>query len=312
MNSSRERRVPPDRRLASLASRQHGIVTAAQLRKLGLTTNSISYRLQVGRLHRVHRGVYALGHRELSHEGRFLAAVLAVGEGAVLSHIPAAIVLGFWPRGREGGTRVDVSVPRRLKPRPGIRLHLVSAPPLQDTTCRGPIPLTTPARTLLDLAAFLHSDRALRRAIRESQVQGRVSHTELSTQAARAPNRRAGVRLAKLISGGPAGTRSELEDLTLDLLERYGFPRPLTNALVADVPIPIEVDFLFPGRRVVVETDGKRYHDNPLAWETDARKQAILEAAGYRVVRLTWAQVTRDEKQTALRLRRALAGLAGE
>jgi hypothetical protein len=112
--------------------------------------------------------------------------------------------------------------------------------------------------------------------------------------------------LAKLISGGPAPTRSELEDLTLELLDRHGFPRPLTNARITDVPHPTEVDFLFPEHRVIVETDGKRYHNTDFAREADSRKQGMLEAAGYRVMRLTWSQVTLKEQETVLRLKRAL------
>ena len=293
------------RDLAELAARQHGIVTLAQLRGLGLSRSSIAYRHRIGRLHVVHRGVYAVGHPELSEEGRFLAAVLAVGEDAVVSHIAAAVLCEFWPRSRDSEP-VDVSVTRRIRGSARIRLHVVRALPAADVTRYRGIPVTTPARTLVDLAGVAVNDRALRRAVHEAEVQRRVSHPQLVAQIERTTGRRAAARLAGLITGGPAPTRSELEDLTLELFERHRLPRPLTNVPITDVPHPTEVDFLFPDDRLIVEADGRRYHDTVLAREADSRKQAMLEAAGYRVMRLSWEQVTREQAETVRRLRSAL------
>lgn len=290
-----------------MAVGQHGLVTVANLRGLGMTTSDIAYRVGTGRLHRLHRGVYAVGHRVVSDEGRFLAAVLAVGPGAALSHLSAAALWGFRPPGRADGTDVDVTVARRIRRRAGVRLHSVRALGAPDVTRRARIPVTTPARTLVDLADVLRSDRALRRVVHEAEVQRRVDHHQLAAQIERTTGRGAATRLGLVVSEGPAPTRSELEDRTLELLSRHGFPRPRMNALVPDVPRPVEVDFLFAGARLIVEADGRRYHETRLAREADSARQAMLEAAGYRVIRLSWAEVTRRELQTVRRLRSAFA-----
>jgi very-short-patch-repair endonuclease len=260
----------------------------------------------MGRLHSLHRGVYAVGHRDVSPLGRFLAAVLAVGEGAVLSHISAAILWGFWPRAAHQ-VLVDVSVARNVRPRAGIRLRKRRALPSKDTTRRAGIPVTTPARTALDLAATLSSDRLLARTVHEAQVQRCVNQRQLAAQVARDPCHRGTRRVARLISPGPVPTRSDLEDRTLEFLDRHGFPRPQTNVLLAGA----EVDFLFEDAKLVVETDGGRFHGTAHARAADASKQAILEAAGYRVLRFTWDEVTRRPAQTAQRLRGALEPAGG-
>lgn len=260
--------------------------------------------MRVGRLHVVHRGVYAVGHGALAEHGRLLAAVLALGDGAVLSHISAAMLWGFWQPDQDDG--VDVTVARRLRQRPGIRVHAVRALDPGDITRRARISVTVPARTLLDLADVVRSDRALRRSVHEAEVQRRVSHRQLQEQLDRAAGRRGASRLSKLIAVGPAPTRSELEDRTLELMRRHGFPRPETNVRLATMAGPVEVDFHFPDCGLVVETDGDAYHGTRLAREADARKQALLEAAGYRVIRLLWSEVTREQEQTVVRLRRAL------
>ena len=302
-NSSGKPQTPPDERVASVAAAQHGVVSGRQLVSLGIDENSIAYRVRVGRLHRVHRGVYAVGHDNLSGLGRFLAAVLAFGPGTVLSHFSAAAVWGFW---KHRGDEVDVTLTRHVRSRPGIRAHHARTLDVTDTTLHARIPTTTPARTLLDLADVIRSDRALRRAVHEAEVQRRVSHHQLHAQLARAAGRRGAARLAAIVALGPAPTRSGLEDATLDLLHRHGFPRPQTNAILADVSGRPEVDFLFPDLRLVIEADGERYHGTPLARRADARKQAKIEAAGYRVVRLDESQVSGEEELTARRLWRAV------
>jgi very-short-patch-repair endonuclease len=172
------------------------------------------------------------------------------------------------------------------------------------------IPVTTPARTLLDLAAVVSPD-VLRRAVRQAEVDGLARQRELERQLARAPRRRRGSRrLAAILELGPARTRSELEDRMLALLVAHGFPRPLTNAHVRALTRTVEVDFLFPELRLVLETDGDRYHGTRLAREADAARQADLEAAGYRVVRLNWRQVTAEQEQTVRRLRRIVGDQA--
>jgi very-short-patch-repair endonuclease len=288
-------------RLAELARRQHGIVTAAQLRDLGLTMRAVQYRVSDGRLHPIHRGVYAVGHRNLSDNALFVAAVLAVGRDAALSHLSAAALWGFRNWNRNQGGWVDVTVPRRVKPRRGIRLHTVRSLAADDATQCAGIPTTTPARTLLDLADVLN-EKQLTRAVHEAEVQRRITPAALARRLDHANGRRGASRLAAVIALGPAPTRSDLEDLILEFLARHGFPRPRTNARVAGE----EVDFHFPSTRLVIEADSARYHGTEIRREADRRKQARLEAAGYHVIRLDWKQVTVKEAQTAQRLRHAL------
>ena len=285
--------------MAELARRQHGIVSTSQLRSLGLTWDDIAYRTRTGRLHPIHRGVYAVGHRHLTETGLFVAALLAVGPGATLSHASAAALWGIRPQGRGS---IDVTVARRVKPRRGVRIHAVRALPPSDVTRHMGIPVTTPARTLLDLADVLPR-RALARAVHEAEVQRLVTHEALWRQVEQTRGRRAATVLAGVLAEGPAPTRSELEDRALALFREHGLPKPRINVHVAG----IEIDFLFPFARVIVEVDGARYHDTPFARRNDADKQARLEAAGYRVIRLTWDQVTRRPAQTAARINRALA-----
>jgi very-short-patch-repair endonuclease len=293
-----QRRTPPDIRVAELARRQHGIVTLPQLRALGVSKRAVERRIATGRLHPIHRGVYAVGHRTLTDEALFIAAVLAIGPDAALSHLSAAQLYGLRPFDRTAGTWVDVSTTRHVKPRRLIRLHTVRG---LETTTRNRIPVTTPARTLVDLGDVL-APRQHERAVHEAEVQRLVSVPALEAQIARSPGRRAAARLQAIIADGPAPTRSELEDAMLALLKRHGLPRPLINARIgAD-----EVDLWFPDGDLVVELDGWRYHGTRIRHRLDARKQARLEAAGLRVLRADWWQVTGDDAQTAQRLRRAL------
>jgi predicted transcriptional regulator of viral defense system len=301
LNNSCEGRTPLDERVATLAARQHGILSIADLRRLGMPKQSIDYRLRIGRLHPIHRGVYAVGHSNLSDNALFIAAVLAIGADAALSHLSSAALLEFRAFNRNQGTWVDVTVPRRVKPRLGIRLHTVRALPPEDVTTRHGIRTTTPARTLIDLADVL-TEKQLKRAVHEAEVQRLITPDQLAERLSPAQGRRGAARLAAIIALGPAPTRSELEDATLDFLHRHGFPHPLTNATVAGE----EVDFSFPGTRVVIEADGYRYHGTNIRHQADRRKQARLEAAGFHVLRVDWHQVTTYEDETEKRLGWAL------
>lgn len=294
-------------RILEIAHRQYGLVTVSQLGAAGVDDNATTRWIRNGRLHRVHRGVYALGHRVLSHEAHLLAAVLAVGPGAAVSHRSAGRLWGFIrERGDIRRDRVEVIVPRRLNNRKEIRIHFCASLHPRDVMHWDRIPVTTPARTLLDLAASLPDD-ALRRAVRQAEVDRLVVQFDLEEQLARAPGlSRAARRLAAVVASGPAPTRSELEDRLLALLERHGFPRPQVNARLVVAGRRVEVDFLFAELRLVVETDGDRFHGTKLAREADAARQAELEAAGYRVVRLNWRQVDKQEDQTVKRLRRVV------
>ncbi len=289
--------------MARLAARQHGLVTTGQLRALGLRPADIGYRARIGRLHRVHRGVFAVGHPLLTPAGRIAAAVLAVGDGAVASHLASAFL---WQMTPEQPVLADVTVARRVRPRNGLRVHPVRRLSASERSRRHGIAVTAPARTLLDLAATLERDRDLLRIVREAEVQRRVSVPALRAYL-RAAGRRAGVpRLDALVARGPTPTRSELEDRLVALLDGLGLPPVRFNARVCGV----EVDAHVPALGLVVEGDGMRFHDTALARRADRRRQARLEAAGQRVLRIGWDDLVERPAETAERVRQAAAPAA--
>ncbi|HEU0303625.1 MAG TPA: type IV toxin-antitoxin system AbiEi family antitoxin domain-containing protein [Gaiellaceae bacterium] len=289
----------PDVRVAELAARQWGVLSTHELRACGLSLNAISVRVRNGRLHPLHRGVYATGHRNVPLEGRFLAAVKACGPNAVLSHYAAATLYGLV---RWDDRYPEVTTPTSRAHR-GIRTHRSSVLEVQDVTRHRGIPVTTPARTLVDLASRFHYE-PLRRAVREAQ-RSLVSIKAILETLDRLGPRRGTANLARILATGPAPTRSELEDTVLDLLLDAGFQHPDVN-----VPLTIDdkrviPDFRWPGRRLVIEADGAAWHDNRLAREDDAERQALLEAFGERVIRVTWDQAITRRAETVERIRAA-------
>ena len=291
--------------VSRLADTQHGLLTSAQLAELGLTKDAILAWSRAGRLRRVHRGVYAAGHRPSNPATSLLAAALATGSDAVVSHYSAARLLGLL--GDDGRRRavVHVTVARRLPSRPGIRVHVTCHLPPHDVTRRWGIPVTSPLRTIIDLAP-LATEQILRRVVREAEVQRLVEHQAMIARVTGLRGRRGVRALRQLLDLGPAPTRSELEDRTLALILGAGLPRPEVNVPIRVDQTRYEVDFLFPDQRLIVEADGAAFHQTPQARTADADRQAALEGAGYRVLRVTWAQVTRDADQTAQRISRAL------
>ena len=289
----------PDRRVAELAAEQWGVLSSEELRRCGLSLNAIAVRARNGWLHPLYRGVYAVGHRNLPLNGRFLAAVKACGPTAVLSHYSAAALYEL-VRWDDRHPEVTTTNQRTHK---GIRTHRSSMLELQDTTRRHGIPTTTPARTLVDLAATLPY-RSLRRAVREAQRQLVTIRQVLDTLDRLGP-RRGSANLTKILATGPAPTRSELEDAVLDLLVGAGFQPP-------DVNVPLTIgnrrvipDFRWPAQRLVIEADGAAFHDDRLTREDDAERQALLEAHGERVLRVTWAQAITRRAETLERIRAA-------
>lgn len=266
---------------------------------LGLTRDAIGHRVRTARLFPQHRGVYAVGRPDLTLEARLLAAVLALGAGAVLSHLAAAVLWGFLPARVIEGLPVDVLLNRQVRPRAGIRAHRTAHLATEDwTRCKG-IRVTTAARTLLDLTAAVDAD-TLTRAINEALVQRRVSLPQLRALAKGSPGLRA------VMKRGPSPTRSRLEDRLLAFLRHHGFPLPETNVRVKAGRRRFEVDALYRDQALVIEADGAEFHDTPLAQERDRGKQAALEAAGYRVLRVRWADTAPDNELTQQRIRAAL------
>jgi hypothetical protein len=260
-----------------LAREQDGVVHVDQLRRLGLGRKAIEYRARTGRLHRLHKGVYAVGRREITTRGHFRAAVLAI-DGSVLSHRSAAALWGFMP---ETEDPVDVVVAGDRRSPRGIRVHSTTSLPAREVQRRHGIPVTEPHRTLIDLAEVL-TRRKLRRALGQAEVMRLVAHPRLRELLAGAHGRHGASTLSALLDRGPAPTRSPLEDDLVDFLDHHGLGPRQHNARVAGY----EVDVLFPEARLVIEADSRTYHDTPIARAHDAEKDAALRAAGHHVLRL--------------------------
>jgi very-short-patch-repair endonuclease len=285
-----------------MAAERDGVLSLAQLRTCGLDDHAVARRVRDGRLHRLYRGVYAVGHRGLTLQGRFRAAVLACGELAVLSHFAAAVFWGFWEWEER---RIDVTIigcgSRSID---GVRVHCSRALE-RDVLVRDGLRVTMPARTLLDLAAVL-SEKGLRSTVRRAQAQGAVSIRQILELLDRSNGHHGAAKLRAVIADGPARTRTDLEDILLDLLDAGNVERPEINAPLRFGTQTIIPDFLWRAQRVAIEADSVAWHDHKLTREHDADKQARLEAAGLRVLRITWAQITRSPQQTLARIRAAL------
>ncbi len=294
-NSYRQVATPHggDREIARIAGEQHGIITRAQLLAAGLDAHEIAYRRRIARLHLLYRGVYAVGHRPPSPHASAMAAVLACGPGAVLSHRSAG---ALWGMLRWRGP-IDVTAAGNHTRR-NVRVHRSRTLHPDDVTRHYGIPVTTPARTLLDLADVL-DDTSLTRAVNEARLQRQLNLTDLATLLARSPGR-ATKRLRPHIDHGTQPTRSHLEDAFLTFVERHHLPRPEVNQRIAGY----EVDMLWRDQRVIVELDGWDYHDGRTAFERDREKDAALLTEGFPVVRITSGRLTDRE---ATRLRRLLA-----
>lgn len=286
--------------IAQRATEQHGVLSTGELRDLGLSHDAIRDRERGGRLHRIHRGVYAIGHRFLTLEARFLAAVKACGPTAILSHFSAAVLWGLvdWDEDRYPEVTILDTTPRSHS---GILVHRTTVMDPVDRTIRNGIPLTTPLRTVIDLAATT-GDRGLRRLVRRAQGNHRIRLDQLARAVARLRPRPGIRKLTEIIATGPTPTRSELEDVVLDLILRGGFEPPDVNRPLRIGGRLVVPDFRWPMQRLIIEADGAAWHENPLARADDAERQALLEAAGERVLRVTWHQAVALEQQTINRI----------
>jgi hypothetical protein len=290
--------------VAAVAREQNGLITLAQLLACGLSKPGVSRRVAQGRLHRVHRGVYALGRPDLSPAGVFHAASLAIGEDATVSHCSAAALDGFWTRRID---RVEITVARRVGSRAGIRVHVVDELSRADWRWREGMRVTSPGRTILDLAASLRSDNVFRRTIHEALVQRRVSEHTLRRAIETHPDHRGVKRLAAELNDGAKPTRSGLEDRGVEILRGRDFPRFETNVHPPGTPNGLEVDVYFPEQRLVIEFDSHRYHDTPYRREKDAEKRALVKAAGLKHLRLTDEDADpANEKRTVQKIWNAL------
>jgi very-short-patch-repair endonuclease len=291
-----------DRVIAELAARQHGVVARRQLFAAGLSRGAVDRRLATGRLHAPHPAVYAVGQPRIAGPGRLLAAVLACGDEALLSHRSAAALWELLPY---AGSRVNVTAPscgrRSLR---GITLHRSRC---LDSQCRAipdGIPLTSVARTLLDLAGTVRLDQ-LERAFEQAERLRLVDLGALTRLCERSHGHHGLRRLLPLLAPAerPAPeTRSELERRFLRLCEKSGLPGPAVNAEVAGH----EVDALWRDRGLVVELDGYAYHRTRAAFERDRVRDADLQRAGLRVIRVTARRLNDDPVAVAETVRSLL------
>jgi very-short-patch-repair endonuclease len=251
--------------------------------ELGFGPAAIQHSLRASRLHRLHRCVYAVGHPEVSEAGRLLAAVLACGPDAALSHRSAAALWGIRANQRR---LIDVTALQRNHRRhPGIAVHLVRNLHPDDRTSVQGIPVTTVARTLLDLAGVIRAD-GLERALEQAERLRLFDLRAVDALIARSRGRCGVKALRRALCDYrelPHLTRSELERRFLDLCRDASLPTPAVNAWINGY----EVDVLWAAQRLVVELDGRSYHQTHAAFERDRRRDAELQLAGYRVFRVT-------------------------
>lgn len=290
-----------DARILELAARQHGVVARWQLLDAGVSAGAIEHRLKKRTLHPVHRGVYRTGPVAARYQPE-MAALLACGGGAALSHRTAAAIWGMAPPARRDAP-IDVTASCTLRgPASGVCLHRCSLEP-GDVTQRHDLSLTTPARTIFDLAADL-DPYALERVFARALRRDLVAVDGVEGMLLRHPHQRGCRTLRALLdaAAGPALTHSKAEAGFLALLRRGGVPRPLVNAVVCG----LEVDFFWPDRGVVVEVDGFAYHSHRGAFERDRERDGILVGEGLTVMRVTWRQIQNEPEKVLVRLAMAL------
>jgi hypothetical protein len=283
-----------------VAGRQHGVISRPQLVGAGLDDGAISRRLEKGHLHRVHQGVYAVGHSRLTPHGRWMAAVLACGPGAALSHFDAAALWGIY---QSAGARVHVlsASNRRVT---GLWIHRARRLDPEDVTGREGIPVTAVGRTLVDLTDLLPRDRVLR-AMREAEYLRLLDLDSLSAAVERARGRRNVRKLRQAIAQHREGqiVRGELEHRFLELVDRAGLPAPESNVRVKTRRRTYIVDCLWRERGVAVELDGRAAHARTAAFEEDRTRDTALTAMGLRPLRYTWKRVTQEPEEVVAELR---------
>lgn len=291
--------------IAALAERQHGVVARRQLLALGVSEDSIEVRLRQGGLHRLYRGVYAVGHRVLSVRGHWLAAVLACGPHAVLSHRSAA---AHWSIRDYWGAYVDVTSPSKTRSRGSIRRHC--APLLADeVTKHEGIPITSASRTIFDLAVS-STPQSVEAALRQSEYLRLYSPLSLWDLVERYPRHR-GTRSIRTALASLESTPGEvyegLEQRFLAFLDTYVLPRPHLNAWLEVQGHRYKLDCLWPEQRLIAELDSWQAHGTRASFQSDKSRDRRLAVAGYRTTRITWQMFTNEPELLAADLRTLLA-----
>lgn len=302
----------------SLGAQQNGAVTSRQLLSTGLSEAGIRRRNETGLIFRIYNGVYSASGRHLDRKTIWMAGVLAAGEGSVLSHMSAAHAWGFAESGateitrRSGrGRRKPASHEAYQRARgqavlgdrariPALRIHETRRLGQFETTVRYGIPVTTVARTFVDIAGAL-SPGELKDLLHEAGRLGLLKFDELRAVMDRSRGKKGLAKLRHIVDDWDPQivlTRNKLEARMLWLCRRYGAPVPWVNQEVAGRERTYEVDFLWPDHRLVVETDGGQDHSLPLGIERDRDKDSDLRLGGFVVLRLTWAMLKREPERS--------------
>lgn len=284
--------------MAELAKGQHGIVARKQVEGAGLSADTVDRWIRKGRLQRIHRGVYALGHDAITRRGQWIAAVLASGPGAVLSHRSATALWGIWG---SGAGETHVTIPRHTGSRRPIHRHF-GALPADEVTIHDGIPVTSAARAVLDLAAD-KGEAAAESALRELEYLGIYGPVSLPALLARHPKHQGSTivrRCLERLEDDPGGrVRSPLEELFLPFLDAHHIPRPRLNHWLSVDEDRFQVDCYWPEARLIGELDDFRSHGTRRAMTKDRRRDRRLLAARYGVIRITEGQLRSEPSALA-------------
>ena len=286
-----------DRRIGRLARQYFGLVTRAQLTDLGLGRGAIDHRIKVGRLIKVHSGIYAVGHPRAEPAAVIAAAVLAGGSGAAASHSSAAFLWGLRQRW-EAPPEITIPVNRRPA---GLRIHISKTLTRREIRHQLGIRVTSPARTLLDVAPRL-PELELARAVNHARHELYMRLDELDELLERQPTHPGTRLLLPFVRSRTGPTRSKFEDRFITVARRYGLPEHRVNVPVAGWL----VDALFPAERLIVEFDGYEFHGDRASFESDRERDAATLEAGYATVRVTWERLTGATDREIARLLRIL------
>jgi very-short-patch-repair endonuclease len=295
--------APPEARLARIAANQHGVVSRRQLLAVGFDDAAIRRRVARGSLYRLYAGVYAVGHPRLTREGRWMAAVVACGQGASLSHFDAAVLWSFYHR---TGGRVHITT-RWHRHIDGLIVHRTRRLDADEVSTKDGIPVTTVARTLVDLSDHLTGDRLLR-AMREAEFQRLLDLDALNAAVERAHGRRGLRPLKDAIARHRPGeiVRGELEHRFAELLSGTDFREPQRNVALEVRGKTYVLDCYWPELGLAVELDGRDAHAREMAFEADRRKDAALNAIAIRLLRFTWQRVNYEPAELLVDLTAAM------
>jgi very-short-patch-repair endonuclease len=287
-----------DRRISLVAKKQHGYITRVQLLELGLSPSGIAHRVHAGRLIRIYKGVYAVGHKPTLPLDRTHSVLLACGSGSALAGVTAGSVWGLW---KEWRMPFHVIAPRMHR-HPGITVHRSTALTRGDIRVQLGLRVTSPARTALDVAPGL-TEKQLKRAVNTLRLATYLRLPgDINDVIERFPRHPGARRLAWFVANPGRPTRSEFEDAFPEFARRHGLPEVQINVMIAGY----EIDVVYMRERVIVELDGHDVHSGRVAFEYDREKDADMAAEGFVTVRMTWERMVERPEREAARLLRIL------